>query len=60
MTIWNLAYIKFQYSPHSKPDYRLISQVSTQVHGKSESAAMAQLRKLYGRTLQDFVILKLD
>ncbi len=60
MTTWNLAHIKFQYSPHNKPDYRVISEVTTQVYGKSESAAMAQLRKLYGRTLQDFVILKLD
>jgi hypothetical protein len=60
MTTWSRAYIKFQYSPLGKPDYRVISQVTTQVYGKTESAAMAQLKKLYGRTWQDFVILELE
>jgi len=60
MTAWNCACIKFQYSPLGKRDYRLISQITTQVYRKPESAPMAQPRTLYGSTWQDFVSLELE
>ncbi len=59
MTTWHRARIKFQYSPEGNPSHRVISQVTLQIYGQSESAVLQQLRKTYPHWI-DFVILELD
>jgi len=59
MSTWNKVRIKFQYSPVSDSNHRSIDSMTLNVYGKSESAALQQLRKTYpSRT--DFVILELE
>ena len=59
MTTWHRATIKFQYSPKVIPNHRSITQVTTQVYGDTESAALAALRKLFSNW-DDFVILEIE
>ena len=59
MTTWHRATIKFQYSPKTDLNHRSITQVTTQVYGNTESAAMEALRKLY-RSWDNFVILSIE
>jgi hypothetical protein len=59
MTTWHRATIKFQYSPKSDLNHRSITQVTTQVYGNTESAAMEALRKM-SRSWDNFVILKIE
>jgi hypothetical protein len=59
MTTWHRAKIKFQYSPKGNPGHRVITSVTTQVYGNTESAALQTLRKMYP-SWDDFVILELD
>jgi len=59
MTTFHRATIKFQYSPKSDLNHRSITQVTTQVYGSTESAAMEALRKMY-RSWDKFVILGIE
>jgi hypothetical protein len=59
MSTWNKAHIKYQYSPENDSNHRSIDSMTLNVYGKSESAALQQLRKTHpSRT--DFVILELE
>lgn len=59
MSTWNKARIKYQYSLVSDSNHRSIDSMTLNVYGKSESAALQQLRKTHpSRT--DFVILELE
>ena len=59
MTTWHRAKIKFQYSPKGNPSHRVITNVTTQVYGNTESAAMQTLRKMYP-SWDNFVILEIE
>ncbi len=59
MSTWHRATIKFQYSPKSDLNHRLITFVTTQDYGNTESAAMEALRKMY-RKWGNFVILGIE
>jgi hypothetical protein len=59
MPTWKSATIKFQYSPKTDLNHRSITQVTTQVYGNTESAAMEALRKMY-RSWDNFVILDIE
>jgi hypothetical protein len=59
MSTWHRAIIKSQFSPKGIPSHRVITSVTTQVYGNTESAALQALRKIYP-SWQDFVILELD
>lgn len=53
------ATIRFQYSPKTDLNHRSITSVTTLVYGKTESAAMEALRKMY-RSWDNFVILSIE
>ncbi len=59
MSTWHRATIKFQYSPKSDLNHRSITSVTTQVYGKTESAAMEALRKMYSNW-DNFVIFEIE
>ena len=59
MTTWHRAKIKFQYSPKGNPGHRVITSVTTQVYGNTESASIQTLRKMYS-SWDYFVILEIE
>ena len=59
MSNWNRATIKFSYTPKSDPSHHVISQVTTLVYGRSESAALEALRDKFD-SWDNFVILDID
>ena len=59
MTTWHRAHIKFQYSPKGNPGHRVITNVTTQVYGNTESAALQTLKKMHS-SWDDFVILEIE
>jgi hypothetical protein len=59
MSTWHRATIKFQYSPKFDLNHRSITSVTTQVYGKTESAAMQTLRKMYPNW-DNIVILEIE
>ena len=59
MSTWHRATIKFQYSPKTDLNHRSITSVTTQFNGKTESAAMETLRKMYP-SRDNIVILSIE
>ena len=59
MSTWHRARIKFQYSPKQDVTHRVITSVTAQVYGNTESAAIQRLKEMY-RNWTDFVIIEID
>jgi hypothetical protein len=59
MTTWHRARIKFSYSPKQDTNHRVITSVTTQIYGNTESAVLQKLREMY-RSWTDFVIIEID
>lgn len=59
MSTWHRATIKFQYSVKIDLNHRGTTQVTTQVYGNTESAAMQTLKKMYPNW-DNFVILEIE
>ena len=59
ITTSHKARIKFQYSLKQNRSHRVITSVTTEVYGNTESAALQKLREMY-RSWTDFVIIEID
>ena len=59
MANWTRATIRFRYTPKRDPSHHSTTQVTTQVYGRSESAALEALRDKFD-SWDNFVIIDID